>query len=628
MRTLPKAFSLFLGRRLGDALYYFDARHKAVTYANIKVALGDKLSCEQLSCLTRDFYQRLGQSFIEVFFIPQVDKKYLDKYIIFQGLDYIREGRKKGKGVLIAAMHIGSWELSNVICAYLDFPFNFFIRGQRYPRLDRLLNSYRIQKGCKIISREDSIRKVLVALKNNEAIGITVDQGGKTGIPIKFFGKSASMPTGAVKLALKYGAVIVPAFYVRIKGPYVKLIIDAPYQLKRTGDPEKDTLDNLQEIVHSFQRRILEHPAEYLWHYKVWKYSNERTILVLSDGKTGHLRQAEALAKILVGVLRERGITAKVVTEEVKFKNKFSRRALGVSCGLGGKYQCQGCLWCLRAFLEKENYKSLAALKPDIIISCGAAVAAVNNVLSRENVAKSVAILRPGILSVRRFDLVIMPRHDRPPKRRNVVVTEGALNLINEAYLREQSKKLILPPATRHSLPATYLGLLIGGNTKNFTLSKDTVLEVIKQIKLVSEKLNTDILVTTSRRTSLDVEDLIKKEFRDYPRCRLLIIANEKNIPEAVGGILGLSSVVITSAESISMISEAVSSKKYVLVFREAGLNRRHEKFLEYFTRNKYIYLAQAQDLGKKIAQLLQDKPQVKVLKDNFVVAEALKGIL
>ena len=53
----------------------------------------------------------------------------------------------------------------------------------------------------------------------------------------------------------------------------------------------------------------------------------------------------------------------------------------------------------------------------------------------------------------------------------------------------------------------------------------------VRNIKKAVESLNGELLVTTSRRTSSAVDDLLKREFSDYPRCRLLVIANEKNFP-------------------------------------------------------------------------------------------------
>lgn len=646
IRSLPPKAAFFLGRRLGDLFYYFDLKHKAIAYSNIKTAFGRQLCPCGLSGLTKRFYRNFGQNLIEIFLIPLVDKEYFNKYISFEGLGHIAEGFKKSKGVILLAVHEGSWELSNIISANLGFPFNLFIREQKYPRLNALLNSYRTQKGCKIIQKQNQLRDLLKVLKDNEAIGMTLDQGGKSGTLVEFLGKYASMASGAVRLALKYDAAIIPVFYTRIKGPYIKVIIEPPFEIKRTGDKDGDISNNLQEITRIFEKYIREYPQEYLWSYKIWKYADQRTILILSDARAGHLRQSEALAQIIKDYFKGKGITGDVVTVEVKFKNKFSKYALTLSSCLSGKFTCQGCLWCLKAFLKQDSYKAVINIKADIVISCGSSVAAINFVLARENLAKSVAIMRPSILSTKRFDLVVMNEHDRPPKKKNICVIGGALNLINESYLKEQSAKLLQLSAIRYphfdfalvssakrpepveGLSSICISLLIGGDTKNFHLSKDVISKVIKQLKAASQNLKADILVTTSRRTPQDIEELVKGEFKDYSPCKLLIIANENNIPEAVGGILALSKIIVVSSESISMISEAANSKKYVLVFNSAGIGRRHKIFLNYLVKNKYISLVEPCNLAKEIQEIWANKPPVHALRDNLLAAEAIKSIL
>ena len=60
---------------------------------------------------------------------------------------------------------------------------------------------------------------------------------------------------------------------------------------------------------------------------------------------------------------------------------------------------------------------------------------------------------------------------------------------------------------------------------------------------------------------------ILKKYFKDDPRCKLFVDAAEDNPDGTVGGIFYLSDTVIVSGESISMVSEAASSGKVVLVF-------------------------------------------------------------
>ncbi|MEW6101645.1 MAG: ELM1/GtrOC1 family putative glycosyltransferase [Candidatus Omnitrophota bacterium] len=629
-------FALFCGRRLGDLLYLFDVRHKSIAYSNIKRALGASLNPSQILKTTREFYRAFGQNIMEIFFIPAVDKDYIEKYISIEGLDYIQEAFKNNKGVILLGVHEGSWELSNIICANLGFPFVLFVRERALlPFLDKFLNSYRSKKGCRVIQRKDGVRQLILALKRNEAVGMTLDQGGRNGVSVDFFGKDASFAQGAVKLALRHGAVILPAFYTRIRGPYIKVIVEPAFKMERTPDPKEDIESNLRRLALVFEKLIRKYPQEYLWTYKIWKYSKRKDILILDDAKAGHLRQSQAAAKIAFDYLKGRGINSAVHEVKIKFQNALARKIFMMASALSGKYNCQGCLQCLRVFLAADTYESLIRFRPDIIISGGAALAAVNYLISRQNLAKSIVIMKPSFLSIRRFDLVIMPLHDKPPRAGNVVVTTAALNLIDEAYLREQAEELTKPqshPASPAGGKVTksqeYIGLLMGGNSKGFALEEKAVSMVLKNMKAASEKLDMGLLVTTSRRTPQNVEKMIKQELEGFMRCRLLVIANEKNIPQAVGGILGLSRIIIVSPESISMISEAVSSRKYVLVFKSNGLSPKHRAFLGYLDKNKYIHLSDGALLAEKIEELCKSRPQVPILEDNLKVRQALERIL
>jgi lauroyl/myristoyl acyltransferase len=621
---LPLKFSLFLGRVIGCCLYFFDFKHRAISYSNIRQAFAGELSPAEISAMNKKFYKNFGQNVIEVFLIPIVKKKYFNKYITVDGKEHTYEAFKQGKGVILAAFHAGNWELSNIVCANLGFSFSLFVREQQLVRLNELLNSLRCAQGYKIIQRGNQVRGLVEALKKNEAVGMTVDQGGKTGELVKFFGKEASMATGAVKLALKYGAVILPAYYTRINGPYQKVIIGEAFPINQ----EKSVKENLQRLVSVFEKIIRQYPHEYYWPYKIWKYTKEKNILILSDGKAGHLRQSQAVAVIVKKTLEAWGVKTSLELLQIEFKNKFSRHLLACTGCLSGKYSCKGCLWCLRNSLQNNTYQALLRQKPDIVISCGAGLAAVNRLLAKESLAKSIVLMKPSILSTKKFDLVIMPRHDQPPKRKNVLITEGALNLIDENYLREEAKEMknFISPGLQTA--AIYIGLLIGGDTKKFHLNPQAVKGIVRQVKSIAEGNNAAILATTSRRTSPAIENMLKSELKNFPLCHSLITANEKNPSFSVGGILGLSEIIVVSPESISMVSEASTSGKYVVVFDDADLDRKHRRFLKYFAEKKYIYLIKPQELEEQIAYLRLNKPKINVLNDRELITEAIKKIL
>ncbi|MEI6631555.1 MAG: ELM1/GtrOC1 family putative glycosyltransferase [bacterium] len=242
--------------------------------------------------------------------------------------------------------------------------------------------------------------------------------------------------------------------------------------------------------------------------------------------------------------------------------------------------------------------------------------------MARDNLARSVVIMRPSLLGTKKFSLIAWPRHDRPPRRKNVVATEGALNLVDQEYLVSCAKNIL----TQTKIEKNFvLGFLLGGDTKDSHLDANMLKETIRKIKGAIEKLGGEILVSTSRRTPAVIERIVKDEFLGFAPCRFLVIANEKNHPDAVGAILALSKIVVASSESISMVSEAASSGRYVVVFNTGLLNKRHRLFIEHLSKAGYIYTSDADNLGKVIEDIWKNKPAVKTLQDNQRIREAVE---
>jgi lauroyl/myristoyl acyltransferase/mitochondrial fission protein ELM1 len=623
MRLLPIHFILWIGRRLGEIVYVLDIKHRCLVYSNIKTAFEGQCEPYEVAGYTRNFYRSFGQHFIEILFIPLIDDAYFKKYINIRGMEYVQDGFRRGKGVIFLAMHSGDWELSNIICANLGFPFYLFIREQSFPRLNALLNSYRVQKGCRVITRQQQTRMLIEVLRSNASIGMTVDQGGKHGVVVSFCNKHASMSSGAVRLALRYGVAIIPVYFHRLKGPHIEVLVDSVFPLSSTGDAEGDIKDNLQRLMPIYERFIRTYPQEFLWSYKIWKYGRDARIAIVYDGKTGHLRQAESVAESIAALRRAQGGNASVSVVELHFRRTLWR-VLSALCSWFFNARCQGCMKCARFFLTAQSYNACARIKPDFIISCGSSTSAVSLLLAQENQAKSVSIMTPPAYLPHRFDLVIVPRHDQPAQAEHVVVTDGALNQITDSYMQQAvasvqgqikiTKKIVV-------------GILLGGNADSFMLTEHFSAQMVQESVRASDLLDAQIVLSTSRRTPVAAEAAVERLLLGHPRCAWLVNARTRNVPHAVAALLGLSNIVVVTPESISMISEAVASKKHVVVCLSAGLKQRHQRFIDYFVEQQYIHAVVPQKLCAEILRIWKEKPAIRWPDDRKKVEEALKSL-
>lgn len=617
--SLPPKANYALGKIAGILGYSLLHKKRRIALKNLKTAFSRQLSYGELERIAKKSFISLALNIIEALYIPRIDSRYINRYVRIENQKYLDDALKMGKGVILLSYHLGNWELANIACGLQGYTYKVIVNEQRYPLLNELLNRARESKGCKTIPRGVALRQIVRALKDNEVVAMVGDQGGKEGRLSNFFGIPASTPSGFVRFALSTGAAVIPAIIIRERRFSHRIILEAPLAI---GAGE-ESRENLEECL-SRSNRILEHyvsryPQEYFWFYKVWKYSSFKQAVVLSDGKAGHLRQSISAVGAVSGG-NEKSVFSSIV--EIKFRNEFSRAMAQVflACGID----------ILESCLKRESYLALRSVHPDLVVSCGSSLAGISLLLARENLARSVCIMKPGMFGLKKFDLAIVPEHDKPPIRKNVAVTLGALNLIDEEYLKEQSarlKSLIGDAGCKLSI-----GLLLGGDSKRYRLSPEGTREVVKELKKACLDMDARLLVTTSRRTPKEIEDLIKDELKGFDRCKLLVIANERNIPEAVGGILGLSDFVLVSEESISMISEAASSGKYAGVIRmkskfsSPGL--RHERFLRNLERQGHVFLIPSDNIADKVKDTLGRRPAIKKLDDRAIAREAIKKLL
>ncbi|MDP2939239.1 MAG: ELM1/GtrOC1 family putative glycosyltransferase [Candidatus Omnitrophota bacterium] len=632
---MPTNLAMRIGRAIGTLAYYIDVRHKAVAYDNISFVFSAEKNIFERKQILKKLFQNFALSIVELLRLPVVTTSYFEKYIEIEGRDHIQEALKKGKGLIFLAVHFGSWELSNIICAKLGLTYKVIAREQkRFSKLNKLLNSYRQSQGTVVITRGVTTREIVRSLSFNEVVGMVADQGGRDGCLIEFFGKDASMPTGAIRLALKFEVPILVAFLVRKYGPFHKVIIKPQLKLLKTDSLEQDILINLRNVVKVAEELIKLYPEQYMWFYKIWKYSLTRSIVILNDGKIGHLRQSQALANIITEHLRKRNFNPLIKIININFKNKIAKQLVTFSAVFARKNNCKGCLWCLKNSLEDNSFLKILNSDADFVISCGQALAAVNFILSRERSAKSITVLNPGILGFKRFDLVVMPEHDRPPKRNNIILTMGALNLISDDYLKKESSSLLSGFPDLSANQRIKIGLFLGGDTKKYVLTKETVEKTLSELKNICNEFDFELLITTSRRTSKRIENILKKEMANFSKCKLIIIAHENDHLSSVGGILGLASIVVVSGESISMVSEAASSGKTVVVFRlplRQGLNvdkDKHEIFLQNMLAQGFLHLASAENIGQTLSDVILNKKTTKKLDDNFTLLKAIEKIL
>lgn len=275
LSLLPLTVCVLMGRFFAYIAYLVDTKHRTVAEKNLRNAYGSELSESQIQEIIRLSYSHLASVGIDFIKLPRiVNSKNWQNYFEFEGLENAEKALKEGKGALCVTGHVGNWEVLGCAMAYVYHQsVHSIAKHMENPYMDKFFTQLRERNGQKIIFTENAAREILRVLKNNQLLGILVDQHVReNSIFVDFFGQKASTTRAVATLSLKTGAPVIMFFARRLAGGYrFKITVSEPIQIEKTGDMEKDIFNLTQRCTNLIESRIRERPHEWLWIHRRWK---------------------------------------------------------------------------------------------------------------------------------------------------------------------------------------------------------------------------------------------------------------------------------------------------------------------------------------------------------------------
>lgn len=265
-----------------------------------------------------------------------------------------------------------------------------------------------------------------------------------------------------------------------------------------------------------------------------------KRILIISDGKPGHLNQSIAFCKI-------KDVSYDIL--EVKFKSKF-HKALSY---LFDRFDF------FTDFLF-EDYKKYYFDFYDAVVSTGSGTYYFNKFIGQKYNKKSIALMLPKSYKFKNFYYIIAQEHDNPVRLDNILTLP--LNLSypkKKGYVKKVEDK-------------KSLAVIIGGDNDVFNMEYELIKD---ELDYIFEKYP-DYLkyVTTSRRTSKLIENLVDKYKFDYK----LIYSKEPNI-NPIGDFIAVCDEFFITTDSTSMLSEVRANSDAKINIIDLDSKKENTKF-------------------------------------------------
>ena len=273
INLIPLKWRISLFEGLSGLIYALDDRHRRIALRGLTLAFPEK-DLKERNAIARSAFRNLARVAAEFFSLPRLNEKNFTRYITFEGLENFQKAYEKEKGILILTAHFGNWEwMAALFPLQSHHPVHVVVRPLDSRFLDSMVEQLRMRTGNQAIPKQKAMGQILRLLKAGEIVGILLDQNmaWQEGVFVDFFGEKACTNTGMALLALKTGTPVLPAFNIRQKDGRYRVVIEPEIPLVRTGDKERDVMENTQRFTQIIERYVRNYPDQWLWLHQRWK---------------------------------------------------------------------------------------------------------------------------------------------------------------------------------------------------------------------------------------------------------------------------------------------------------------------------------------------------------------------
>ncbi|WP_200415074.1 lipid A biosynthesis lauroyl acyltransferase [Arcobacter sp. FWKO B] len=268
-RIMPKSMAKVFLDGLSVLVRKFDGMHKHVPKANLDFVFGDRLSDDEKENIIQNSYKNLAYNLYEFVVNSSITPQELDKKVTINCEHHILSAIKENKSIIFISAHYGNWELlSKYFSRYK--PISVVGRPLNNQYLNDELKQSRELDNCEILDRSGATRGLMKALKSGNNVGLVVDQhtaATKGGIDVMLFGKNALQTDVPARLALKFNAVLLPAFVVLKEFGKYEINIYPPIDINETSTIESLT----QAQADAIEKQISNLPDLWMWQHKRFK---------------------------------------------------------------------------------------------------------------------------------------------------------------------------------------------------------------------------------------------------------------------------------------------------------------------------------------------------------------------
>lgn len=270
IEKLPKSIGLLIARCCVGACLLTVPRFSRIAARNMKLIFPLKSDAERAAIL-KGSNRVLAQTLYDFAQIGAMDREWVEAHCdgseLQSVLKKIRE-RDGQTGVLIGAIHFGSFEYLFQAYAFVDRPISVLARGFGLPKLDEWWTARRELHGHRVFPRLGGHREIVSRLKQGEDVAILFDQNVKRKYAtfVNFFGIPAATTKAMGLAALQTGCPIVFVACAETSPGKYKFYAEEIENPRDEPGTFRDKVNLVVDRLHRpLERVIRDHPEQWFW---------------------------------------------------------------------------------------------------------------------------------------------------------------------------------------------------------------------------------------------------------------------------------------------------------------------------------------------------------------------------
>jgi KDO2-lipid IV(A) lauroyltransferase len=268
LRALPVDWVSAAGGGLFRLLGPLTSAH-AVARRNLRLAFPEIGDAERRRLLSAQ-WENVGRLFAE---FPLTDRLTLASgRVEMIGAEHLAAIAASGRPAVYVSGHFSNWEIGAQAPLSTGRPCEITYREANNPYIDSRIKRSRFRYGIRLFAPKggDGARRLLAALYGGVSVALLNDQRYDEGVAAPFFGRRVHTLPAAVRLALRFGAVLQPVSVQRLKGARFRCIAHAPIVLRDSGDRAADIEAGVAAINAFIEACVRERPEEWFWVHRRW----------------------------------------------------------------------------------------------------------------------------------------------------------------------------------------------------------------------------------------------------------------------------------------------------------------------------------------------------------------------